>query len=411
MRTLIKNGTILTMDLQGTLIHQGHLIIEDDEIIYVGEAKLEEGIDEIIDAKGGFVLPGMINTYGEIQKLCNRSCEKTTGKMNESLTYLTMKYGALEALKGGITTTVDVGTYRSQAALACEEMGIRALLGEAIKNEPVEHNIALEKSKQFVKDWADSNLITPMLSVHSLLTCDPPLMEDAMALALQEQCMIVIQAAFDEDEMKLLKQDYHVSAIERLEQLHFLNEHTMIAGAHYVSKEDLSLMKRRNITVASNGYQAMMQGRELSPIHEMNSYQIPVGFAIGDPCFIPSLSLFPLMRQLLMSQRVLYRNQQVISSKDALYMATVGGAQALHLDHALGSLEVGKKADLIIISTDHSWMYPHIDPYDTIVYHAQASDISDVFVDGIHVISKKTSSLLLSALKEELEMEIKEAGE
>lgn len=398
------------MDSYGTIFDQGHVIIEDDEIVYAGEAKVEEEIDEIIDAKGGFVLPGMINTYGEIQHLIHRSCEKKTLTMNESLTYLTMKYGALEALKGGITTTLDVGTYRSQAALACEEMGLRSLLGEVIKNEPSEENKSLEKSKQFINDWTTSNLITPILSVHSLLTCDPPLMEDVMALALNKQCMILIRAAMNEIELDVIRKDYHLSPIERLEQLHYLNEHVMIAGVHYASKEDLSLMKRRNVSVASNCYEAMMNGNEISPIHEMNNYQIPVGFAIGDPRTVPSLSLFPLLRQLLMSQRVLYRDSQIMTPKDVLYMATIGGANALHLDHALGSLEVGKKADLIIISTDHSWLYPHMDPYETIVYHGQPSDISDVFVDGVHVISQTISSLQLSSLKEELEMEIKEAG-
>lgn len=408
MRTLIENGRILTMDSYGTIFDQGHVIIEDDEIVYAGEAKVEEEIDEIIDAKGGFVLPGMINTYGEIQHLIHRSCEKKTLTMNESLTYLTMKYGALEALKGGITTTLDVGTYRSQAALACEEMGLRSLLGEVIKNEPSEENKSLEKSKQFINDWTTSNLITPILSVHSLLTCDPPLMEDVMALALNKQCMILIQAAMNEIELDVIRKDYHLSPIERLEQLHYLNEHVMIAGVHYASKEDLSLMKRRNVSVASNCYEAMMNGNEISPIHEMNNYQIPVGFAIGDPRTVPSLSLFPLLRQLLMSQRVLYRDSQIMTPKDVLYMATIGGANALHLDHALGSLEVGKKADLIIISTDHSWLYPHMDPYETIVYHGQPSDISDVFVDGVHVISSSTSPLLQSSIREELEMEMKE---
>lgn len=408
MRTLIENGRILTMDSYGTIFDKGHVIIEDDEIVYAGEAKVEEEIDEIIDAKGGFVLPGMINTYGEIQHLIHRSCEKKTLTMNESLTYLTMKYGALEALKGGITTTLDVGTYRSQAALACEEMGLRALLGEIIKNEPSEENKSLEKSKQFINDWTTSSLITPILSVHSLLTCDPPLMEDVMALALNKQCMILIQAAMNEIELDVIKKDYHLSPIERLEQLHYLNEHVMIAGVHYASKEDLSLMKRRNVSVASNCYEAMMNGNEISPIHEMNNYQIPVGFAIGDPRTVPSLSLFPLLRQLLMSQRVLYRDSQIMTPKDVLYMATIGGANALHLDHALGSLEVGKKADLIIISTDHSWLYPHMDPYETIVYHGQPSDISDVFVDGVHVISSSTSPLLQSSIREELEMEMKE---
>lgn len=396
------------MDSYGTIFDQGHVIIEDDEIVYAGEAKVEEEIDEIIDAKGGFVLPGMINTYGEIQHLIHRSCEKKTLTMNESLTYLTMKYGALEALKGGITTTLDVGTYRSQAALACEEMGLRSLLGEVIKNEPSEENKSLEKSKQFINDWTTSNLITPILSVHSLLTCDPPLMEDVMALALNKQCMILIRAAMNEIELDVIRKDYHLSPIERLEQLHYLNEHVMIAGVHYASKEDLSLMKRRNVSVASNCYEAMMNGNEISPIHEMNNYQIPVGFAIGDPRTVPSLSLFPLLRQLLMSQRVLYRDSQIMTPKDVLYMATIGGANALHLDHALGSLEVGKKADLIIISTDHSWLYPHMDPYETIVYHGQPSDISDVFVDGVHVISSSTSPLLQSSIREELEMEMKE---
>lgn len=408
MRALIENGRILTMDSYGTIFDQGHVIIEDDEIVYAGEAKVEEEIDEIIDAKGGFVLPGMINTYGEIQHLIHRSCEKKTLTMNESLTYLTMKYGALEALKGGITTTLDVGTYRSQAALACEEMGLRSLLGEVIKNEPSEENKSLEKSKQFINDWTTSSLITPILSVHSLLTCDPPLMEDVMALALNKQCMILIRAAMNEIELDVIRKDYHLSPIERLEQLHYLNEHVMIAGVHYASKEDLSLMKRRNVSVASNCYEAMMNGNEISPIHEMNNYQIPVGFAIGDPRTVPSLSLFPLLRQLLMSQRVLYRDSQIMTPKDVLYMATIGGANALHLDHALGSLEVGKKADLIIISTDHSWLYPHMDPYETIVYHGQPSDISDVFVDGVHVISSSTSPLLQSSIREELEMEMKE---
>lgn len=428
MRTLIENGWILTMDEQMHEYVQGHVVLENDLIAYVGEAKIHEHIDRIVDARGGIVLPGMVNTHAHVSMVPFRSlgddCPDRLRRflfplelecMNESLTYLSAKYGVAEMLTSGITTFVDMYYYMDQVAMACEEMGIRALLGETIIQqktcdcEDAWEGLALGEA--FIKNWQDSRLITPIIAPHATNTNDANIFKRAMQIAQQYDTMLTAHVAEMDYEMAYFRDTYHMTPVEWLDSIHCLNDHFLAVHCIHMNELDLSLMKRRGASVAHCIASNMKAGKGIAPVYDMLQYQIPVGFGTDGPSSGNTLDLFTQMRMFAGAQKTKYHDRSLFPAKDIVRIATIGGAEAVHLDHAIGSLEVGKKADLIIVDTDALHMFPIHDPYSALVYSANASDVSDVFIDGDHVVKSRRTKIDTVSLRMELALEMKEFTE
>jgi len=425
MRTLIKNGWIVTMDDHMREYQNGHLVIEDDHIAYVGEACLQEHIDEVIDAQGGIVMPGMINTHSHMSMIPFRSlgddCPDRLRRflfpleaecMNESLAYLAAKYAAAEMLCGGVTTVADMYYFMDKVAMACEETGLRALLGETIiQQETCDAHDAFEGlrlGEQFIKDWKDSRLITPIIAPHATNTNDPEIFEKAMDIAVRYDTMLTTHVAEMDYEMKYFEDTYHMTPIAWLDHIHCLNEHLLAVHCIHVNEQDLSLMKRRSVSVAHCPVSNMKAGKGISPIRDMHKYGICVGLGSDGPSSGNTLDLFVQMHTFALAQKTKYHDRSLYPASKIVRMATIEGAKSLHLDHAIGSLEQGKKADIVIVSLRSSSMFPIFDVYSALVYSAGAHDVSDVFVDGNHVVKQHGASLHPASLRDELQMEMKE---
>lgn len=423
MRTLIENGWILTMDEAMHEYRNGHIVIEDDVIVYVGAPKEHERLDKVIDAKGTLVMPGMINTHSHMGMIPFRSLADDVPDrlrrflfplehecMNESLAYLSTKYAALEMLQSGITTCTDMYYYMDQIALACEECGIRALLGETIiQQETCETKTAQEAlalAEHFIETWKDSRLITPIIAPHATNTNDADIFSAAMEIAVRHDTMLTTHAAEMDYEMTYFQNTYHMSPIAWLDHIHCLNEHTLLAHCIHVSEDDCSLMKRRSASVAHCPVSNMKAGKGIAPVRDMERYGIAVGLGTDGASSGNTLDLFASMHIFALAQKTKYHDRALYPAKQIVHLATLGGAKALHLDHAIGSLEVGKKADVIVIECESPAMFPLHDPYSALVYGAGAHDVRDVFVDGVHVVNHHQSHIRLRDVREELDAEM-----
>lgn len=423
MRTLIENGWILTMDEEWHEYPSGHLVIEDDRIAYVGEAMVHEDIDAIVDAAGAIVMPGMVNTHTHMGMIPFRSLGDDVPDrlrrflfplelecMNDSLAYLSSKYAALEMLLGGVTTCTDMYFFMDRVALACEEVGIRALLGETIIRQEtcdaLHAHEGLQLAEQFIRTWKNSRLVTPIIAPHATNTNDAEIFTQAMEIAMRHDTMLTTHVAEMDYEMTYFRDTYDMTPVEWLDHNHCLNEHLLAVHCIHVNEADLSLMKRRNVSVAHCPVSNMKAGKGIAPIRDMEHYGIPVGFGSDGASSGNTLDLFVSMRTFAMAQKTKYRDRALYPAKEIVRIATFGGAKALHLDHAIGSLEQGKKADIILVSCDSPSTFPLHDPYSTLVYGANAANVSDVFVDGIHVVQKRRPRIQLADVREELEVEM-----
>ncbi len=425
MKTLIENGWILTMDEQFHEYKGGQVLIEDDEIAYVGEAKDHGEVDEIIDASGMLVLPGMVNTHTHMGMVPFRSLADDVPDrlrrflfplelecMNDSLAYLSAKYAALEMLYSGITTCTDMYFFMDRIGVACEEVGIRALLGETLIQQETcdapDVKEGLRLAEQFIATWQSSRLITPIIAPHATNTNDAQVFTKAMEIAMRYDTMMTTHAAELDYEMAYFRDTYGMTPIEWLEDIHCLNDHLLAAHCIHVSDSDIALMKQRNVSVAHCVVSNMKAGKGIAPIRDMERAGLAVGFGSDGASSGNTLDLFIQMRTFALAQKTKYQDRALYPAKEIVRIATMGGARALHLEHAIGSLEPGKKADLICVRSDSPSMFPLHDPYSALLYGACAHDVSDVFVDGVHVVKQRQSRIHLADVRGELDAEMQE---
>lgn len=428
MRTLFYNAWILTMDSQYHEYKDGMLIMEDDHIVYVGEAIVCSDCERKIDVHGHLLMPGMINTHCHVSMIPFRSlgddCKDRLRRylfplenacMSESMVYLAAKYGILEMLSAGITTFVDMYYFMDKVAIACEELGIRGLLGETIINQATcdsdEPYGGLAIGEDFIQTWQDSPLITPILAPHATNTNDPEIFEEAMDIVKKQGTMMTTHVAEMDYEMTYFQENYKQTPVEWLDSLGVLNEHLLAVHCIHVNEHDMDLMAKRGVSVAHCIGSNIKAGKGIAPVKEMMDRGIKVGFGSDGASSSNTLDMFVQMRLFAGTQKTKYQDRSLFPAREVVRIATIGGAQAIHMDHAIGSLEVGKKADITIVETDSINMFPIHDPYSVLVYSANASNVEHVFVNGEHLIDHKRCKLDIRGLQSELQEEMQEFNE
>lgn len=403
MRRLVEHAWILTMDEAMQEFRHGQMVIDDDCIAYVGEQVKQEHMDEIIDVNDAIVLPGMIHLDAPLHVICDRllkSNQDVSWMELESLAYLSSKYAIGELLTSGVTTFVDVASCINHVAMACEELGIRALLQEHSKEQDQSGRMAW---KDMLSTWRQSRLITGTIALELTRNTKASVLERAMKIAKEEDTMLVLDCLTSIHEDASFGEPQPI--LNWLDELHCLNEHVLLRNISVTKEADLSLLKRRGCSVVAQpkiGKHGESQG---SLLQALCAYRIPTGFGMG-VFHQGGLELFSSLRHCAMSQQE--DRFPMLSARELVKIATIEAAKALHLEHAIGSLEVGKKADLIVVDATSFAMYPVSDPFDALVYRATSHDVTTVIVDGQPVVKQCQPLYARKELKEALDVELQE---
>lgn len=426
MRTLIYNAWVVTMDEEFHEYKDGMLIIEDDVILYVGKTlNLPEEYDEELDAQGGIVIPGMINTHVHASMIPFRSlgddCKDRLRRylfplekqcMNESLAFLSAKYAITEMLLGGITTIVDMYYFMDKVADACVELGMRALLGETIIDMPTcdseEPYGGLQLAENFLKQYERHELIQGIIAPHATNTNDADAFQKAFALAEKYDTMVTTHVAEMDYEMEYFEKTYQMTPIEWLQSIGCLTDRLLAVHCIHVSDHDINLMRKHKTSVALCIGSNTKAGKGVAPAKEMLAQNLNVGLGSDGASSGNTLDLFIQMRIFAGSQKTKYHDRGLFPAREVLALATIGGAKAIHKDHEIGSLEIGKKADITIIEISSINMFPIHDVYSALVYSANASNVQHVFVNGKHIVKDKQAPISIRELQEELAMEMKD---
>lgn len=418
MRTKIKNAWILTMNENMDEYPCGEIVFDEKQILYVGEkSKIQAEVE--IDAKGGIVLPGMVNTHSHASMIPFRSLQDDcpdrlrrflipleNGAMNEELAVLSFKYAVVEMLMSGITCFADMYYYVDKLAQACDEMGIRAILGETVYYEPTcdakEAYGGLELGKKYMDSWGKHPLVTLTLAPHATNTNEGTIFQKAMEIVKEHDTILMTHAAEMDYEMKYFKETYKLSPIEWLDSLGCLNDHTLLAHCILANEKDLVLIQEKNAGVSHCISSNMKAGKGIAPLKEMVAKGIPVGLGTDGPSSGNTLELFSSMRLVAQSQKTKHHDRALFPAKEIVKLATIEGARSLRLDKQIGSLEVGKQADLICVSVDAPNMFPMYDAYSALVYSACSHDVKDVFVAGKHLVKDFQPIVNRKKIREEL---------
>lgn len=405
---IIKNGTILTMDKNNKVINNGVVIIKDNKIISVGNEELLKiySAKKIIDAKNGIIMPGMINTHNHLPMIAFRGLGEEGiknrlfayffplegEKLNRNLIYKATVHGSIDMALSGVTTYADMYYHMDEMAKATKEVGIRGILGETVIKFPVVDAKTpyggIEYAINFIEEYKNDDLIIPAFGPHAPYTVSKEKMQEIENLSKKYNVPIMIHVGEFDDEDKRLNLK-NKSVIEYMDSIGVLNNRVLLAHAIHLNEKDLDIIKKREVSIAYNPMANAKGATGIARAYEMLNKNIKVGLGTDGPMSSNQVDLFRTLSYASSMQRLKYNDRTIMTPDIVVKMATIGGAQALNLDKKIGSIEPGKLADIVIIETKSPNMMPNYDPFATLVFQANPSNVDTTIVNGKIIVENK----------------------
>lgn len=398
---IVTNGYVVTMNEHLDIREGGVVVIKDSRILAVGPADIAAQFTapRVIDARGGIVMPGMINTHTHASMTVFRGLgddvpdrlkrlifplEKAL--VDREVVYWGGLHGMIEMVEGGVTTFADMYYFEDEVARAAKKIGLRGVLGETIVNFPAPDAAELyggiAYAKKFAAAYRDDPLITPAFAPHAPYSLD----EAHLRLVAKESAAlnlpVLIHLAEMPDEITTLRQERNQTPVEYLDAVGLLNRRLVAAHCIFVTDSDIALLKARDAGVAHNMVANIKSAKGVAPALKMFNQDLRVGLGTDGPMSGNTLDVIGQLGYVAKLHKLDRRDRNVMPAVDVVIMATRGGARALHLEDRLGSLEAGKLADVIIIDRDATNMIPFYDAYSTLVYAASAKDVRTTIIHG-----------------------------
>ncbi|AXA33754.1 amidohydrolase [Francisella adeliensis] len=406
---IIKNGLILTMDKDYKIINDGVVVISGTKIVAVGNKNLinKYKAEQTIDAQNGIVMPGMINAHTHAGMSLFRSAgDDVADRLTKYLFPLEAKLvtpklvydatlnSAIEMVKGGVTTMVDMYYFEDYAAKAVKTIGMRGVMGETIMGNPTPDSKkpygGIEYANKFlIPKYKNDHLITPAYAPHAPYTNDTKHLREVEKLSKQQDVPITIHLSETKAELEKYKKEYNKTPVEYLESIGLLSNRLIAAHCIFVTDKDIQIMKENGVGVSHNPIANSKSAKGIAPVLEMDKENIKLGLGTDGPMSSNSLDIINQMSYVTTLQKLKHSDRTIMPAKDVVEMATIGGAKAIHMDDKVGSLEKGKLADIAIIETKSANMNPIYDPYSVLVYSAYPLNVDTVIINGKLIVKNK----------------------
>lgn len=408
---LITGAAVVTMDGESHLYPNGFVAVRGERIVAVGESASERTrfvAKRVIDARGKVVLPGLINTHTHIPMVLFRGIADDLDlqewltkfifpaearNVNQQFVIDGTRLGLTEMIRGGTTTYVDMYYFEDAIADETRKAGVRGVLGETLIDFPAPDNktwpAAIAYTESFLKRWARDPLIVAAVAPHAPYTVSAEHLTDSRKLAEKYEAPILIHIAEAPSETDFMMKTYQTRSVPYLEGLGFLSER--VIGAHVVHVDDveIALLKERGVGIAHCPQSNMKLASGVAPVPTMLKNNLRVGLGTDGAASNNDLDLWEEMDSAAKLHKLISKDPTVVSAKEALAMATIGGARAIHLEREIGSLEVGKRADIIVVDLSAPHVTPVYNLYSHLVYAAKASDVTDTIVNGRILMRQK----------------------
>lgn len=406
--TLIKNVTIITMDNEKRIIEDGVVAVVGDIIFDVGDSSLLSNYKEfeVIDGNKGILMPGMINTHTHASMIPFRSlgddCPDRLKRfifplenklVDEKLVYLGAQYGICEMLLAGVTTFCDMYYFENEVAKAAKKLGIRGVLGETIVNFPAPDSAlaygGISYSKTFIENWSNDELITPAVAPHAPYTNDDKNLIKAYELSKKYNVPLIMHVAEMDFEYKQCMEQYRKSPVQHLNDIGILDDRFIGAHMVLIDEEDINILQEKKVGVSHNIGANAKGSKGVAPIVKMYKKGMKIGLGSDGPMSGNTLDIITQMSLVGKIHKLFNKDRTLFPASEIVEMATIGGARVLNLEKSIGSIEIGKKADLVILETESVNMQPIYDYYSTIVYAANPSNVDTVMVNGKVIVKNK----------------------
>ncbi|MEP7270738.1 MAG: amidohydrolase [Acidobacteriota bacterium] len=402
---LITGGAVVTMDAEGHLYPKGFIAIRGDRIVALGDqAELRRKpiqAKTVIDARGKAVLPGLINTHThlpmvlfrgvaddmDLQEWLTKFIFPAEGKnVTRAFVVDGTRLGLAELIRGGTTTYADMYYFEDAIAEETKKAGVRGVLGETVIDFPAPDNKtwpeAMANVETFLKRWKNDPLIVPAIAPHAPYTVSTEHLGEVRRLAEKYGAPIIIHIAEAPTETEFMTSTYQSRSVPYLERIGFLSDRVIAAHVVHVNDAEIDVLKQRGVGVAHCPQSNMKLASGVSPVPQMLKANLRVGLGTDGAASNNDLNLWEEMDTAAKLHKLISKDPTVLSAQQALAMATIGGARALHLEREIGSLEVGKRADVIIVDLDAPHATPMYSLYSHLVYAVKASDVTDTIVNG-----------------------------
>ena len=409
---IITGGTVVTIDGARRIYEDGEVVVRGDAIAAVGpRAELESQYQsaETIDARGRLVLPGFINGHTHVPMTLFRGLHDDVTlndwlykyifpaekkNVNEDFVRWGTRLAAAEQIRFGVTTFADMYYFEDAIAEETKAAGMRGVLGETFIDFPAPDNKSeaemLAYTEKFLKKWQGDPLIHAAAAPHSIYTCSKKTLQDAAGLARHYHAPILIHVAEMKKEWEDSERQNQASPVEYLDQVGVLGPDVVAAHCIYVDAKDRQILARRQVGCVHNPSSNMMLASGVAPVAELRVAGVAVGLGTDGPA--GSNNDLDLMEEIDLAAKlakITKLNPLALNAKAVVEMATIDGARALHMEKEIGSLEPGKKADLIVISLDEPNAVPMYDVYAQVAYALKGTDVEAVVIGGRVVMRER----------------------
>ncbi|MGY4976707.1 amidohydrolase [Streptomyces sp. 900105755] len=412
---LVHGGDVLAVDDAGTLVRDGAVAVRDGEILAVGpaaELRARYTAADTLDAAGCLVMPGLVNTHTHLAMTLLRGraddvtlqgfLERVIRWEGELLSpenvAAAVRVAVAESVRAGVTSALDMYWFHEAAERAARESGWRLHTGPTFMDVPdPADGIAYEDRLE----WARRDLAArrarpgtrPVLFAHSTYTLSPAQLTEIAALAREFGALLHIHAAENAVEVATVEVAHGRRPVELLDTLGLLGPDLLVAHAVDLTGPEIVALARTGTSVAHCPVSNLKLGCGIAPVPRLLSAGVTVGLGTDGAVSSNTLDLLGAVRQAALVHKAA-GDPTAVGAEQAVRMATIEGARALGLDGQLGSLEPGKRADLIVLDLDRPHLTPRHDEWSMLAYAAHSSDVRDTVVDGRVLMRDRTLTTL-----------------
>jgi 5-methylthioadenosine/S-adenosylhomocysteine deaminase len=407
--TIFTNALVLTMNPSLTHFHDGSVVVEGDSISAVGftsEILKSYTSDEIIDCQGNILMPGMVNIHTHLPMNMLRGLADDLRLdvwlqgyvwpvehefVTPEFVRLGTQIACTELIRSGVTCFADMYFFEDTVAEVAAEFGLRAVCSQTVLKYPTpdahSYEEAIEATRRMVNKWKNHPLIVPSIAPHAAYTCPPEILHACTEVALEYDVPLHIHIAETADEVENMRKETGMPVVPYLKKQGLFEAKVFAAHCVHIDEGEMRTLKHSNVGVSHNPSSNLKLASGIAPVRKMLENGLNVGIGTDGTASNNDLDFFEEIRLASFLAKGSSGDPTAIPAQKTLEMATRIGAQAIHLGDITGSIEVGKRADMILINihTIHNsprFNHSEFAPYAQIVYAGKSTDVTDVMVNG-----------------------------
>ncbi len=374
------------------------IFIQDDIIVSIKDLPKDFKADTVIDGKNKLCIPGLINchTHSYMSVFRNLADDVSFSewlfnqvmpredKLTDSDANIGASLAMVEMIKSGTTCFNDMQMHIMQTTKAAEDIGMRGVISRGLvgSNNDEGGKTRIAQAFEEMNMYKNSPLLTFMLGPHAPYTCDDEYLKTVAKTAIQNNLGIHIHLAESENEIETIKKQYNCTPIQLAEKCGLFDTRCIAAHCVQLTDNDIEILKAKNVSVATNPASNMKLGNGFAPIEKLIANGVNVCIGTDGAASNNSLNMFKEMNLVSLIHKGKTRQAECVSAKQIFDMATINGAKALGLENQIGSIEVGKKADLAIINLDSPSLVPNTNLISALSYSANGSEVETVIING-----------------------------